>query len=209
METDDIRRSYDILAAAYTARLSDELAHKPFDRAWLERLAAMARGLGPICDLGCGPGQVAGYLRTLGAQVFGADISEEMLKRARERNPGVEFRREDMLALSLPEASLGAVAAFYAIVNLSLDQAEAAFKEIRRALAPGGFLLLAFHIGAERVKVDELFGEKVAMEFSLFEPDEVIARLEAAGLAVEEVTIRYPYKDVEYPSRRAYILARK
>ena len=39
--------------------------------------------------------------------------------------------------------------------------------------------------------------------------DVIVARLTSAGLAVEDVTIRYPYPEVEYPSRRAYILARR
>jgi trans-aconitate methyltransferase len=50
-------------AREYAAHLYDELSHKPFDRERLDRLAARVGDLGPICDLGCGPGQVARYLR--------------------------------------------------------------------------------------------------------------------------------------------------
>jgi hypothetical protein len=74
-------------------------------------------------------------------------------------------------------------------------------------LAPGGHLLLAVHIGDETRHVDEFLDHPVSMDFSFFQPDDIVARLEGAGLAVAEVTIRDPYRDVEYPSRRAYILA--
>jgi hypothetical protein len=47
------------------------------------------------------------------------------------------------------------------------------------------------------------------MDFLLFQPSEIKAGLEAAGLTVEEVVEREPYPEVEYPSRRAYIFARK
>ena len=209
MDNQRVESFYDAVADAYVDRFYGELDHKPFDRHWLHRLAALTRDRGRVCDIGCGPGQIARYLRERGDDVFGADLSEEMLRQARRLNPGIEFQRQDMLSLTLPSDSLGGIAAFYAIVHLTLDQAEVAFRELRRVLAPGGFLLIAFHIGDEPIHVDELLGRKVSADFMLFQPDDVIARLASAGLAVEEVTIRYPYKDVEHPSKRAYILARK
>ena len=208
MERQRIQEGYDAIAEAYADHFSDELARKPFDRMWLDRFAALTAGT-RVCDLGCGPGQVAAYLRGRGADVFGADLSEGMLAQARRRHPSIEFRREDMLALTLPTDWLGGIAAFYAIVNLTRDQAEAAFRECRRVLAPGGHLLLAFHVGDETVHVDELLGRPTSLDFTFFQPDDVVARLEVVGLDVCDVTLRYPYKDVEHPSRRAYILARK
>jgi SAM-dependent methyltransferase len=209
MDPADVARSYDAVADAYADRFRGELAHKPFDRAWLDRLVDLARGLGPICDLGCGPGHVAAYLRSRGADAFGADLSDEMVRVARRLNPGIRFERQDMLALTLPERSLGAVAAFYAIVHFSLDQAERAFAEVGRVLVPGGHLLVAFHVGDETRHVDELLGRRVSLDFRFFAVDDVLARLEAAGLAIAEVTLRYPYPDVEVATRRAYVLARK
>jgi len=209
MHSRQIAAVYDAVAARYADHFSGELDRKPFDRAWLDRLAALCAGLGPICDLGCGPGQVAAYLRGRGADVFGADLSEAMLREARRRNPGIAFERQDMLDLTLPAGSLGGIAAFYAIVHFDLGQTETAFRGFHRALRPGGFALVAFHIGDEPKHVAEFLGEPVAVDFAFFRPDDVVDRLAAAGLGVEEVTIRYPYPDVEYPSQRAYVLARK
>jgi len=208
MDVGQIRRGYDAVARAYADRFVDELDHKPFDRAWLDRFAALT-AVGRVCDLGCGPGQVAAYLHARGVDVFGADLSEEMLRQARRLHPSLEFRREDMLRLSHDDGSLGGIAAFYSIVNLSPDQVDAAFRECRRVLAPDGHLLLAFHIGDETRHIDEFLDHPVSMDFSFFQPDDILVRLETAGLSVAEVTIRYPYKDVEYPSKRAYVLARK
>jgi hypothetical protein len=53
---------YDRVAEEYVKRIFEELAHKPLDRALLDRFAEQMRGLGPACDVGCGPGQVARYL---------------------------------------------------------------------------------------------------------------------------------------------------
>jgi hypothetical protein len=56
---------------------------------------------------------------------------------------------------------------------------------------------------------DELWGQKISMDFLLLQPSEIRLDLEVAGFTIEEVVEREPYPDVEYPSRRAYIFARK
>jgi trans-aconitate methyltransferase len=66
-----VRESYDRLAEEYARRLFDELQHKPLDRELLSRLAAEVRGRGEICDMGCGPGHVARYLRDAGSEPTG------------------------------------------------------------------------------------------------------------------------------------------
>jgi SAM-dependent methyltransferase len=117
LPTDSVRESYDRLAEEYARRIFDELQHKPLDRELLDRFAAEVRGLGEICDMGCGPGHVARYLRDAGATVFGLDLSPGMLEQARSLNPGIPFREGNMLALDLPDGALAGIAAFYAIVN--------------------------------------------------------------------------------------------
>jgi len=208
MDPERVRQSYDAVAEAYAERYFGELAHKPFDRWWLDRVLALTRNLGPVCDMGCGPGHIARYLAMHGADAFGVDLSEGQVQRARQLNPGIPFQCDNMLNLTLAPASLGGIAAFYAIVHFTLDQAEAAFREFRRVLVPGGYALLSFHIGTDRVHRDEFLGHAVSMDFILFQPDDIVAMLEAAGLSVEELTMRYPYRDVEAPTKRAYILAR-
>ena len=51
--------SYDQVAAEYAEKFKDEMDDKPFDRDCLNRLAREVGGLSPICDMGCGPGQIA------------------------------------------------------------------------------------------------------------------------------------------------------
>jgi SAM-dependent methyltransferase len=207
--TNSIRESYDRLAEEYARRISGELQHKPLDRELLDRFARETRGRGDACDIGCGPGHVARYLREAGASVFGLDLSPGMLERARKLNPDIPFREGNMLSLDIPDGSLAGIAAFYAIVNIPKQSLPLVFREFQRVLRPGGLLLLAFHMGDEIIREEELWGQKISMDFLFFQPSEIKLGLEAAGLAVEEVIEREPYPDVEYPSRRAYIFARK
>ena len=204
-----IRSSYDRLASEYTRLLFNELDHKPLDRELLDRFADFVRGKGRACDMGCGPGQVAAYLHARGVDVFGIDLSPGMIEKARAANPGIDFREGDMRALPLPDGSLAGVAAFYSILHFPRHAVTAALKEFARVLKPRGTVLLAFHIGDEVVHRDELFGEAVTLDFTMFQPQEVEAYLRGAGLAVDNTIVRPPYPEVEYPSHRAYIFASK
>ena len=207
--TRSIRESYDRLAEEYTRRIADELQHKPLDRELLDRFAKQTKGRGDVCDMGCGPGHVARYLRDAGASVFGLDLSPGMLEEARKLNPDIPFREGNMLSLDIPDGTLAGVTAFYAIVNIPRQTLPVVFREIWRVLQSRGLLLLAFHIGDEVLHEDELWGQKISMDFLLFQPSEIRLDLEKAGFNIEEIVEREPYPDVEYPSRRAYIFARK
>jgi SAM-dependent methyltransferase len=204
-----IRENYDRLASSYTDHVFDELRHKPFDRDLLDRFAAATANRGQVCDLGCGPGHIAGHLHNAGATVFGLDLSPKMIEQARTLNPGIPFREGDMLALDLPDASLAGIAALYAIVNLPASTLPTAFQEIVRVLQPEGLLLLAFHAGDETLSPTELWGHPVSMDFFLFPPTQIEDQLKEAGLIIEESHQRDPYPEVEYQTRRAYLLARK
>jgi SAM-dependent methyltransferase len=205
-----LRESYDRIAEEYAEHFRDELAHKPFDRKVLEWLVEKVGDAGPICDMGCGPGQIARYLDDRGARVCGIDLSAEMVKRARLANPGLEFSGGDMLDLAgVTDGSYGGIAAFYSIVHVQRPDLPRAFRELRRVLRANGVLLLTFHVGREVVHRDEWWGKEVNLDFLFFETEEIKSHLAAAEFALEEVVERDPYPDVEYPSRRAYVFARR
>ncbi|MFZ0394919.1 MAG: class I SAM-dependent methyltransferase [Terracidiphilus sp.] len=207
---ESIRSSYDRVADAYAATYIDELKNKPFDRDALLRFARETAGHGPVCDMGCGPGQAARFLSDAGADVFGLDLSPGMIAEARRLNSGIEFREGNMQALPLEGGSLAGITAFYAIVNLPAEMRPQVFREMTRVLKPGGLLLLTFHIGGEVLGVDQLWGRPITMKFHTLNRDEVLGELEGEGLRIEECLERDPYPPpVEHQSRRAYVFARK
>jgi ubiquinone/menaquinone biosynthesis C-methylase UbiE len=207
--SDHIRACYDAVAREYADRFAGELAHKPLDRQCLDRFASEVRGGGLVYDLGCGPGQTTAFLHGHGIQVHGLDLSENLLCEARQRHPGVTFEQGDLLALLLADASLAGVTAFYAIVHLSSAELRRALAEMHRVMRPGGRLLLAFHIGEDSLHVEEFLGHAVALDFVFFTPSVVAGELVRVGFEGVEIIERDPYPEVEYPSRRAYVFARK
>lgn len=204
-----VARSYDQVAAEYSAQIADELAGKPLDRALLLAFAEQIGDLGPIADIGCGPGHVAVFLADAGADVVGFDLSAGMVEQARQRFPAIRFEQADMRALPLPDAALGGIVAFYSIIHLDPGDLLPTFCEWRRALKPGGRVLVAFHIGDEVLHLDEWWHKQVALDFRFLQLDAVAAALEEAGFEIEVTLRRAPYPGAEHPSQRGYVQARR
>jgi ubiquinone/menaquinone biosynthesis C-methylase UbiE len=206
----NVQASYDLAARAYADRLYGELAGKPFDREMLDRMIEKVGGIGTICDLGCGPGQIARYLKDRGADVMGIDLSPGMIAEARRLNPDIDFVQGDMRALDgVSSSAFGGIVAAYAIVNVSPAELPSVFREFERVLRPGGMLLLSFHVGDEVRHVTDLFGVAAELDFFFYRPETIITILSEAGFVLEEAIERDPYPHIEAQTRRAYLFARR
>jgi SAM-dependent methyltransferase len=201
--------SYDAVAAEYAAKFQDEMDHKPFDRDCLARLVREVGGLGPICDLGCGPGQIARYLHRQGAAALGVDLSPQMVAQASRLNPEIPFHQGNMLSLPDADNSWGGIAAFYCIIHIPRGKVVEALREMKRVLMPGGVLLITFHIGNKVDHLDSWWEKKVDLDFNYYRPEEMETWLEAAGFELEETLVRDPNPEVEVATTRAYLFARK
>ncbi|MGD8456782.1 MAG: methyltransferase domain-containing protein [Anaerolineales bacterium] len=207
--SDDNRAGYDPIAGEYAETYFNELLHKPLDRQLLHKFAKLVEGLGPVCDLGCGPGQIARYLKDRGIPAFGLDLSQRMVEKARQLSPDIDFIQGDMTALEVDDNSWGGIVAFYSIIHIPNEQIPETLQELHRVLVPGGWLLLSFHIGDETIHFDEWYGKEVSITSTFFPTGRMEACLEEVGFELVETIERDPYPDIEYDSRRAYIFTRK
>ena len=205
--TDDVRSAYDAVASEYAAHFARELDAKPLDRGLLAAFADLTRGRGRVLDVGCGPGHVAAHLHALGVDAGGLDLSPRQVELARVAYPAVAYEAGDMLALG--DRGLAGIVALYAICHLPADDLPRVAASFAGALAPGGHLLVSFHIGADKVHLDDWWGHQVSLDFWFHAVQDVVAALEAAGLSIEARIERRPYPDVEHPSQRGYLLARR
>ena len=114
----DTQAGYDAVAMEYAEKFRDEMDDKPFDRECLDRLVRNVGDLGPICDLGCGPSQIARYLHRNGVKVLGVDLSPRMVAEAKRLNPGIQFHQGNMLSLPDKDNFWGGIAAFYCIIHI-------------------------------------------------------------------------------------------
>ncbi|MFF9013102.1 class I SAM-dependent methyltransferase [Streptomyces sp. NPDC014870] len=201
-----VRESYDTVAAAYVGMVPPPAGLDPLSRRMLDAFAEMAAGtarLGPVADVGCGPGKVAAYLAERGvADVFGVDLSPAMVREARQAYPELPFVVGSMTALPVADHALGGVLAYYSTHHTPPEALPVVFGEFRRALAPGGHLMLAGHVGdGEVVRPTEAYGGlPVSYASYLLPPGRIGDLLERAGFVVDARLTQEPGEG----SRRRY-----
>jgi SAM-dependent methyltransferase len=208
------RATYDAIAGAYHRQFGDELDGKPLDRALLMGFVELV-GAGTIADVGCGPGHVTRFLAKQHPDVVGVDLSPGMIGVARDRAPELSFIVGSMLCLPATDAVWAGAVALYSIIHLTADERATACRELARVIYPGGWLLIAFHVDSPEFATGEFnhltswFGESVELDGYFLEPTDVVAQLEAAGFVLMAKVERQPAPEVEYPSRRCYLLAQR
>src|SRR5215831_1819951 len=94
-------------------------------------------------DFGCGTGRSTRFLRDLGLQVIGVDISQAMLDQARALDPSGEYYLiRDSIAREFAAGSLDVILAAFTFDNMPTDQKADALSGLRDLLAPNGALFL-------------------------------------------------------------------
>ena len=208
-DIDKIENCYDTVAREYAEFFTEEHEKKPQDQEVLKRFAQLLAGRRPAWEFGCGPGHTAQYVANLGIEISGLDLSEKIIEQARVSHPKIPFRKGNMLDLDFEDNSIAGVLSFYAIVHFTADQVLKAFQEIYRVLQPNGLYLFTYHIGEETVHVEEFLGKHVDINWMFFKSDFIMGCLQKTGFESIEVIERDPYPDVEYQSKRAYVIAVK
>jgi len=94
-----------------------------------------------LLDVGTGPGDFPARLRAAGhtGQLVGADLSEGMVRQARERHQGVEFLQANAEQLPFPDGTFDVGTARHMLYHV--PNIPAALKEFNRVLRPGGRFL--------------------------------------------------------------------
>ena len=141
--TDDPIDVYDDMSSRFEQQAEDGFYNAHYDRPTVLDLCGDVSGL-RIGELGCGPGFYLAELRQRGADVVGVDGSAALLALARARVGAevelFEHNLERPLTM-LDDASLDGV--LMALVHHHVDDRIGLLREIRRALKPGGWLVLS------------------------------------------------------------------
>ncbi|MEY4722506.1 MAG: hypothetical protein RLZZ324_19, partial [Candidatus Parcubacteria bacterium] len=115
----------------------------------LLRLMQIAPGQ-RIADLACGQGFFSGAFKNAGAEVVAADISPELIERAKKNAPGVEFHVAPATAVpQIASESVDQATIILAIQNI--EDARGALAECARVLKVGGRLHVVMNHPAFRI----------------------------------------------------------
>lgn len=200
---------YDKIANKYTETFFNELDNKPLDRYLLEEFCISLRGKGKVCDLGCGPGHISRFVKDLGIDICGLDLSADMLKKAKEKNPDIEFIKGNMIDMKEKEKCFSGIILYYSIVHFSIKEVDKLFCDLRRILDNNGLLFLSFHVGNETLHVNSFFDEEVILDYIFFNTDEIVDILVKHKFKIIEALTRYPYDGYEHGSKKGYIICQK
>lgn len=147
LDKDTITKAYAKWAPVY-----DVVFGPVFERGREAAIAAAERVGGRILEVGVGTGiSLASYSSK--NRIFGVDISEPMLAKARERVAELGLGHVEGLAvmdaehLNFPDGSFDVVMAQYVVTTV--PNPEATLDEFARVLKPGGEIILVSRVGAE------------------------------------------------------------
>ncbi|WP_212912986.1 class I SAM-dependent methyltransferase [Streptomyces sp. TS71-3] len=210
-DLDVVRESYDRVADNYahmvvTTGMGD-IRRDPWLKASIDVFAYAVGGLGPVLDVGCGPGTVTGYLAERGLDVSGVDLSPRMIENARRLHPGCRFSVSSATELDLEEESHGGVLGWWSLFNLPRDVLPQVLGMFARALKPGGHFITGTHVGDEdAVRTEAYGGVPVRWTTHKWRPEQFVELIEKAGL--EPVAeLRLPANEFSGPT--VVVMARR
>lgn len=142
----EVAEAYDSRADEYVEKLGSVQQMATRDRDTIETWRDGTPGR--LLDAGCGPGHWTAVLGDGGRrESVGIDGSRRILESAHRRFPGTRFVAGDLAALPIGSRSVAGILAWYSIIHTPPADLHQVLGEFRRALAPGGTLLLGFFVG--------------------------------------------------------------
>lgn len=197
--------TYNKIADKYTKQYFNDLTDIPYIDKFLNGLPPQVK----ILDIGCGPGTFSQHLQKKGFVVEGIDLSEEMIKIAKQKVQGVTFQIMDMRKLDYPENYFDGLLVAYSLIHIPSEEITQTLKGFIRVLKPNGSMMVIAQGGeADRV-VDEPLkkGEKIFINF--FTKERLSGFFKDAGFTItyqEEL----PMKDPDSLSDKViYMFAKK
>ncbi len=203
--TDIAIATYDKTADAYTQMYFDDASDHPY----FDPFIALLPENPIVLDVGCGPGNTSAYLLQKGCDVRGIDISDEMLKIARQKVPLGRFSHMDMRHLGYPDSTFDGILAAYSLIHIPSDQIVTTLQGFHRVLRDHGVMEIITQQGEpDRIVDDHLkVGEK--MFFNFFTKERISRYLIDAGFTIVSQEIWIGSNTYDLSDGVIYTIARK
>ncbi|MEV0327425.1 class I SAM-dependent methyltransferase [Micromonospora echinospora] len=179
MNLERVRQAYGSVADLYIELFGTSQQVHADDLAFIGR--HLSNRSGTVLDLGCGPGHITNYLRSLGVDAQGIDMVPEFIAHARAAHPDGRYQLGSMAKLDVANHSVAGILAWYSLIHLPPQDLGGVLDGFRRVMAPAGTLVVGFFDG------DEVgaFDHKVVTAYR-WPVEEFSARLALAGFTTVE-----------------------
>ncbi|WP_345626834.1 class I SAM-dependent methyltransferase [Rugosimonospora acidiphila] len=179
MNMDQVRTAYTTAAELYIELFGTSKQVHADDLAFIGR--HLASRPGTVLDLGCGPGHLTDYLRSLGVNATGIDLVPEFIAHAQAAHPSGSYQLGSFEDLAVAHHSIAGILAWGSLIHLPPKDLDGVLAEFRRAMAPAGTLVLGLFVGDEVAAFDH----KVVTAYR-WPVDEFSERLTRAGFTEVE-----------------------
>ncbi|MEH1017729.1 class I SAM-dependent methyltransferase [Micromonospora sp. CPCC 206060] len=174
MNMEQVRQAYASVAELYIGLFGTRQQVHADDLAFIGR--HLAGRPGTVLDLGCGPGHITDYLRSLGVDATGIDMVPEFIAHARAAHPSGRYQLGSMENLSVVNHSIAGILAWGSLIHLPPQDLDVVLAEFRRVMAPAGTLVIGLFVDDEVAAFDH----KVVTAYR-WPVDEFSERLTGAG----------------------------
>ncbi|MFI7490923.1 class I SAM-dependent methyltransferase [Micromonospora echinaurantiaca] len=174
MNVEQVRDAYASVADLYIELFGTSQQVHADDLAFIARHLSIQPG--NVLDVGCGPGHVTGYLRSLGVDATGIDVVPEFIAHAQAAHPHGRYQLGSMTSLDVEDSSIAGILAWFSLIHLPPQDLDGALAEFRRVITPAGTLVVGFFDGDEVAAFDH----KVVTAYR-WPADELSERLARAG----------------------------
>jgi ubiquinone/menaquinone biosynthesis C-methylase UbiE len=194
--------TYDIIAEDYNKVFGNDMSDKEYIDKFLREV-----NKGRILDVGCGVGNLTKYIKDKGFEVLGIDLSNNMLKIAKERFPDVEFKLMDMTDIKLPKNSFDALFVAYSLFHLPPNKIENTAKGFVELLNSKGKIMFILQEGNGDVIVDEPFKPSEKMYINYFTRDTIVGLLKKLNFKILHFDTRGAKSSMELGNNKLFVIA--
>lgn len=196
----EVAASYDLIAD----RWNDEAFPRSSGINQHRRAIAFLKLKRLALDIGCGcSGRIIDLLLEEGFAAEGLDLSDRMIRMARQRHPTLTFHHADICEWE-PRKQYDLISAWDSIWHVPLALQEPVMRKIMHALAPGGiFIFTTGGLDAPSERVDADMGPK--MYYGALGIPRILEFLSECGCVARHLE----YDQHPYPTSHVYIIAQR
>ena len=135
-------------------------------------------------DYGCGAGRSTRFLKRLGFNVVGVDVSQEMLEQARSKDPSGEYHHIPSGHLPFEDSEFHLVFSSFVFLEVSrLEEIENILKEMKRVLRKDGIIIFV------TASMEASQGDWVSLSYSFPENDRPLRSGETVKLLIRGIDV--------------------
>lgn len=179
-KTKSVIDDYNDIAREYAEEFYDDTSDDKYIDKFLQSLNGKR-----ILDAGCGVGEDCKYVEQKGFEAIGIDLSEGMLKIAREKYPNGKFKTMDMTNITYPDNSFDGIISNCSLFHIPSELLPQTLESFKRVLKPNGKLLLILQEGNEETMVEEPYRPGVYIYMNYFSAENIAKLLREHNFKVD------------------------